>query len=500
MLQPNQPIGQTPQPKPQGLPMGANMPKPGGAPGAGTMPAGAAQASTLLPGGISSSINEIKSAYEGNPGVLQQAQQKGDILSAIALQQIINEQQSKERDLRLQRAQQAGQPEKVIDKKQREAVEMRRQDLEQQQAERLNVENQRSQQAMAQMSRNAARPPMPGIAGIPAPNAAEPRAMAAGGIVAFAAGGEPSQAEIDEILRRNPGLTIQQARALAGGLSPEPTREVGAKPMGLGALAESTARRMVSDDRPFKEAQAREGYMRFAGMTPEEQQARQSRIDRMNKLYGELYDPDEIKSEERIATLIGSRGGTMGQTLASGAAAGMNYSNKMRELRRQRQQEQLKAEEEFDEAKRGARKEAYKAGETAGKEVADTLGQGLTGLASLYQTQQQAATAAANRGSKGDQAYLAVMAKANQNPEVKTLAKGMELLDPESDQYKMRAQKIENIIARMMKEAGVNYTPQQLYTGPTQTEDTGGLGSWLKGLLSSKPAATERPPLDQFQK
>lgn len=503
MLQPNQPLGQTPQPKPQGLPMGANMPRPGGAPGmapgAGSMPAGAAQASTLLPGGITSSINEIKDAYGNNPARLQQAQQQGDILSAIALQQIIEEQKAKKRDMELKKAQMSGQPGTIIDQKQQEAIELRRQDLEEQQAERLNVENQRSQQAMAQMARQAARPQMPGLAGLPAPNAAEPKAMASGGIVAFAAGGEPSQVEIDEILRRNPGLNIQQARAIAMGQSPEPEREVGAKPMGIGALAEQTARRMVGTDRPLREAQAREGYMQFAGFTPQELEERKARMGKMQDFYEKAYDPEKIRQEELIASLVGARGGTMGQTLASSGAAGLNYSNKMRELMRQRQQDLLKSEEDFASDIRGARKEAYKAGETAGKEVGDTTAQGLTGLASLFSTQTSAANAAAARGSKGDQAYIAVMAKANQNPEIKSLAKGMEMLNPDSDEYKMRAQKIEDIVARMMKEAGVNYTPQQIYTGPTKTEESGGLGSWFKGLLTSKPTA-ERPPLEQFQK
>ena len=189
----------------------------------------------------------------------------------------------------------------------------------------------------------------------------------------------------------------------------------------------------------------------------------------------------------------------MGQTLGSSGAAGLNYSNKMRETLRQRQQEQLKAEEDLAESTRGVRKEAYKAGETAGKEVSDAMGQGLTGLASLYSTKSAAENAAAARGSKGDQAYLAVMAKANQNPEVKSLAKGMEMLDPNSDEYKMRAQKIENIVARMMKEAGVNYAPQQIYTPTEKPAESGGLGDWFKSLVSSKPSA-ERPPLSQFQK
>ena len=147
MLQPNQPIGQQ---APQGMQR---------APGQQTMPAGAAMQRGILPGGIASNPEDIKAAYGGTPQgqqKLQQAAGQGDYLSAIALSQILEEERQRAATKATQTTE-GGKPPPVVDRMREEAVDLRRQDLEEQQAKRLGMENQRSQSAMAQMAMQAAQ-------------------------------------------------------------------------------------------------------------------------------------------------------------------------------------------------------------------------------------------------------------------------------------------------------------------------------------------------------
>jgi len=421
MLQPMQPTGQQPQ-KP-GVNMPGGMPQQG-APQPGrpqTMPAGAAQASTLLPGGITNSIQDIKDAYGSNPQRLQQAQQQGDILSAIALQQILEEQKSKKRQMELDKAKQSGQPGTIIEQKQQEAVELRRQDLEQQQAARLGVENQRSQSALAQIGQQAARPqqqmqqpqpmPRPGIAGIPAPNAAEPRAMAAGGIVAFDEGGnvnpptnqpQVTEQQINEILSANPNLTRDQAIRLAMGKPLTEPRPVGLPALSDKQMVQQMARQKMSLDPEQQAARTREEYAKYAGYSPEEKAAQEKRIAETEAYDKQAYNPDRLQNEGLAAFLMGAAGkGGIGETLAGAGSAGLNYSNKMRELSRQRMSDRQKQAEDFMEAQRGARVKGFDAGQTARKETIGEQATGLKELGDIYATDVQAATARQRIGAGG---------------------------------------------------------------------------------------------------
>lgn len=408
-----QPIGQQPQ-KP-GVNMPGGMPQQPGRPQ--TMPAGAAQASTLLPGGITNSIQDIKDAYGANPQRLQQAQQQGDILSAIALQQILEEQKSKKRQMELDKARQSGQPGTIIEQKQQEAVELRRQDLEQQQAARLGLENQRSQSAMAQMAQQAARPQMPqmqqpqpmrrpGISSLPAPNAAEPRAMAAGGIVAFDEGGNVnpatnlprvSQEAVDEYIRTHPGATIQEAQAALTGRPAQP-----AKPLGLRALIEEGGRRKVGLDPAQVASQTREEYAKYAGYSPEEVAAQNKRIAETEAYDRQAYAPERLQNEGLAAFLMGAAGkGGIGETLAGAGMSGLNYSNKMRELARQKMADRQRQAEEFMEAQRGARVKGFESGQTARKETLGEQAVGMKELGDLYSTDVTAETARQRIGAGG---------------------------------------------------------------------------------------------------
>jgi len=474
-----QPIGQPAQPK-QGINMPGGMPQ-GGAPQPGrpqAMPAGAAQAATLLPGGITNSIQDIKDAYSSNPQRLQQASQQGDILSAIALQQILTEQQAKKRDMELKQAQQTGQsPLTVVEQKQREAVELRRQDLEEQQAKRLGHEQQQSQQAMAQFARNAARPQpqqQTGIASLPAPNAAEPRAMATGGIIAFEEGG-PTPIE-DEAGDRPIGAPVSQRR---------PTR----------AEIENLAWQRANINRADKEELARKQYARVADYTPEEKEAQNKRIAAMEEYDREAYDPERLKREELKAFLLGAANtGGIGETLGRAGGAGLNYSNKMREISRQRMEDRNKKSEDWLEAQRGVRVKGLDFGQKAGAESERTAEAGLTALSHMSNTDVQAAQQAAARGNPEDKKLLTVLARINNDDRISGLLKEIEKnrIQPGTPQYEWYQTQIGNIRKAYFEEAGIKQPPVQLdyntYPKDEEKKDSGwNFMEWIGGGDKKSP-------------
>lgn len=375
MLQPMQPMGQQQKP---GTNIG--MPK---APGQQTMPAGAAMQRGILPGGIASNPEDIKAAYGGTPQgqqKLQQSAQQGDYLSAIALAQILEEE--RERAAAKSMPQEGGKPAPVVDRMRDEAVELRRQDLEEQQAKRLGMEQQRSQGAMAQMIQQAARPPMQGIAQLPAPNVAQPKAMAAGGIIAFDDGGK----------------VVEK-------VTEEEVRPVGANPyagMPARKILQMKSTELVGADRDEAERRKREEYMKFAGYTPEEKARQEKRIAEMEAYDRQAYAPERLQNEGLAAFLMGAANtGGIGETLARAGQSGLNYSNKMRELARQRMENRQKQAEAWDEAQRGVRVKGFEAGAAEGKENLAGMRAGLGGLGDIVQADTSAANAAIRAGGSG---------------------------------------------------------------------------------------------------
>lgn len=139
-------------------------------------------------------VDDRVQAYQGNPQALQQKyQMTQDIFDLIALQKIKSMQQKAKQQMQLQMAKQGGQPGTVAEQVEQEVLDNTKQELQQQQTSRLQAQKARQDQGMqqlvARMGQSATAQPA-GLAGMPAPNAAEPKAMAAGGIVAFADGGD----------------------------------------------------------------------------------------------------------------------------------------------------------------------------------------------------------------------------------------------------------------------------------------------------------------------
>lgn len=299
MLQPNQPMG-TPNMAATG-PQGAKPQQPQQQ----TAPAGALMG--MMPGGgIMAPIDKVANAYASNPQALDQKGLNGDLLAALAAQRLKSKMEAAKRELEMAAGGQQGQPQKTVVEQNEDALlEMTKNEMQQEQAETLQQKQNQMQEGQKRLMQQAMNQ-QAGLPGLPAPNVAQPKAMAAGGIVAFADGGDtggydigggeytPSsgsglmgalpqlrsqspeeQARINELLEKYRGrIDYKKARAVAEGrmsedeiLRPVATAQPGAQvgtSVAAGAqtklVPDGTQRRTnenprITDTRPAPEAQ-----------------------------------------------------------------------------------------------------------------------------------------------------------------------------------------------------------------------------------------------------
>ncbi|NBW13292.1 MAG: hypothetical protein EBR82_35320, partial [Caulobacteraceae bacterium] len=123
-------------------------------------------------------------AYRGNPQALQQRYAiSQELIDLLALQKIKSEKEAAARDMQLKMAQQQAAngeaPATVAEQREKEVMDLTKQELVSQRADLLKQQQNERQQNLNRL--------MGGIANAPgAQTAAQPQAMAAGGIVAFA--------------------------------------------------------------------------------------------------------------------------------------------------------------------------------------------------------------------------------------------------------------------------------------------------------------------------
>lgn len=180
MLQPTQPMG-----VPNTAATGPQAPKP-----QGQMPAGSLMG--MMPrGGIMAPIDKVADAYRNNPQALEQ-KVGTDLLAALADQRLKAEKAMALQRMQLEASGQQPQENKtVVEQNQDELLDLTKQEMQLEQAAKLKQQQQNAQQNMQMFAKQMATAPAgSGIAGLTAPNAAEPQAMAAGGIVAFDDGGK----------------------------------------------------------------------------------------------------------------------------------------------------------------------------------------------------------------------------------------------------------------------------------------------------------------------
>lgn len=146
-------------------------------------------------------------AYRGNPQALQQRYAiSQELIDLLALQKIKSEKEAAARDMQLKMAQQQAAngeaPATVAEQREKEVMDLTKQELVSQRADLLKQQQSERQQNLNRL--------MGGIANAPgAQTAAQPQAMAAGGIVAFAGddprvGSQVPEAEVAKILRKPP--------------------------------------------------------------------------------------------------------------------------------------------------------------------------------------------------------------------------------------------------------------------------------------------------------
>lgn len=152
------------------------------------------------------SVEDRVAAYRGNPAPLQQRYQMSqDLLDLLALQKIKSEKDAAARQMQLamgqQQAAQGMEPETIAKQREKEVMELTKNELAQQRGDTAQQQQAQQQGAMQKL--------MSGIAAAPgAQSAAAPKAMATGGIVAFADGGSTDKKPLDEEAQRE----LAQAR------------------------------------------------------------------------------------------------------------------------------------------------------------------------------------------------------------------------------------------------------------------------------------------------
>lgn len=353
-------------------------------------------------------IAQRMDAYRGNPRALMQryaeATQdpgKESLIDLLALQKVKSEMEAAKRNLQMQQVPPGGLP-TVAQQREKEVMDMTRQEVAQQVGQTAQRQQQQQQAAMQQLMSGIARAPGAG-------NAMSPQAMAAGGIVAFDRGGAARLTdEEDEERKREEELMVRRAlmqsaeaeparrpivenpQAIAARvLNPESTPSTQAAPVsGIGGLsgARNLAEQMTGVSRSQLNAaeRQREGLealqgaissaqmkaSEFPGMRPEDLTARQAEIATARERMQKEFDPESERLSQLIATLSAMGGRTsIGSMGAAGAQAAMGREAQREAARRERLKEISGMEENLRQRQEAERMGKFQAEVAAGNQA-----------------------------------------------------------------------------------------------------------------------------------
>lgn len=412
------------------------------------------------------SVEARVDAYRGNPQALEKKYAVSkELMDLLALEKLRRERQSAQQELQLKMAAQQGQPQTIAQQREQEAMETSKQDMQKQFGDLM-------QQRQQQQQKNIQQVAQAGLPSLPAPNAAEPQAMACGGIVAFDEGG---QAE----------LTPEQMQKL-----------------GLGSALKRKIYSGLAQDPAAREQAAREEYQKYVGPS-EEEKAQQQQIRQQTKdINKKAYDPYELNRESLIEFLArAGQAPTWQQGFGLGALASQRMDIKNRELVRQRQMEELSQDEKDMLAQRALRKEAYGQGEKARKEVGDELKDVMTAGANMYGSEQMAARAGASGATNAQEKAIAM---ANQrfaaDPRVKDLQKRLEYMAPGSEEYNQTVGLLQQYQQAYLEQSGIK-APAVSVESPVAekpAEKPGILDRLMGGLKSLQSGSRTPPPPPGF--
>jgi hypothetical protein len=199
---------------------------------------------------INQDIQSRVDAFRGNPDALaQRYQQSQQLIDLLALQKIKSEKEAAARQMQMQMAQQQakeGQPPTIAEQREQEVLDLTKNEVQQQQSA-LRAQQQQQQQAAMQKL-------LSGIAAAPgAMSAAQPQAMAAGGIVAFAEGLRPIDRFKKELARET---DPQKRKELLQAIKEAENAQEG-RPLGLPTPESATARYGAAQAQAFPAQAAR---------------------------------------------------------------------------------------------------------------------------------------------------------------------------------------------------------------------------------------------------
>jgi len=339
--------------------------------------------------GINGDVESKMDAYRGNPqALMQRYAQSQELVDLLALQKLKSEKESATRDMQM-KMDAAGMP-TVAQQREQEVLDLTKKEVAQQAGIGGQQQAAQQQQAMQKLMQAAgapqgagAAPPTPpqaqggaGIAGLPTPGMMTPKAMATGGIVAFAAGDQVPD--------------------------PEEERRRELERSGMGSIAERGIRELMAYSPERLREERTRGAQEAFGLTPEERAQRERQMQETARLDESQLSPERQRREGLTQWLLGAanRSG-MGSTLAGAGAAATNYRSEMDQTTRQRMLERQKQETDLSNIDREARAGAFEAGVTGEKTGLEALLGGTRTAGGL----QEAMLRASSTGSDPAAAY-----------------------------------------------------------------------------------------------
>lgn len=325
--------------------------------------------------GIDQDVQAKMDAYRGNPkGLEQKYAQNKQLIDLLALQQLKSEKEAAVREMQMKMGGQ--QTPTVGDKLEGEVLDLTKQELAQQTTGTMQQQQAQQQQAAKQMVQEQAKqaaPMMQGVAGLQAPNMS-PKAMAAGGIVAFQSGGEPEYEEFQQLEER-------------------PRPEASARPSGE-SLAQRGIRTLIGDRTPREIFEERRILAQQAmDYTPAERAIMERQLAEKKAMDEARYNIDRRRSEGLTRWLLGAGGRTgIGSVLGGAGASAVNYREDMDAQERNALADRQKQEAGLVNVGPQSRSEGMKSGLESEKNAIYGLAQGTGDAVKLAQVGEMAAT------------------------------------------------------------------------------------------------------------
>jgi hypothetical protein len=382
----------------------------------------------------------------------------------------------------------------IADAREKEVLDLTKQELAQQTTGAMRTQQSQQQQAAkdlvertAQMPKQSQSPMVQGVAGLQAPNMST-KAMAAGGIVAFQEGGR-AEDEVDPALNEEMMRFIESQRQAPAQARPRSE-----------SLAQRGIRTLIGTRTPDETFRQRtEEATRAIDYTPEERAIMQRQIADRAAMDESRYNPERTRSEALTRWLLGAGGRTgIGSVLGGAGAAATNYQDAMQKEARNALVDRQRQEAGIVDVSPAARMAGMKLGSEGERTAMTGLAQGTGDAVRLEQIQAAAAKAGINPEDRRiTQAYQAL----NGSPEIRALLKTRETLSMDDPNVAVINQKIYEIAAPMFRGRGLDpdlFMPRPQASAEAPAPKPGYLQMFRNAMTptfggSGQPAAPRAP-------